>query len=224
MSGQRAAISKGLLGDLRGQLTTGVVTDALSRLGLDGWMDLIFPVKPGVRVVGPAVTVRYAPRRGADRLNKTLYEIIRTFAAGDVLVIEAAGTGTSVFGGNIAQCGNVQGIGAMITDGRCRDHREMVALTMPVFCRGSTVRLPTDLELTAVNVPITCGGAQVNPSDLIVADDDGVVVIPNGQIDAVLYQIDEILGIEAELSKAIRSRAPIAEIDSILKRKKTRRN
>jgi 4-hydroxy-4-methyl-2-oxoglutarate aldolase len=208
---------------LRGELGTGIVTDAFARLGLEGAMDGVLPLQTNPRVVGPAVTVRYAPKRGADRLDVTLYELIRTCQRGNVLVIGAGGTRTSVFGGNIARCGELHGLAAIVTDGHCRDRDDMMALSMPVFCAGPTVRLPTDIEITGHNVPITCGGAQVNPGDLVVADIDGVMIVPSGRLDSVLHQIEELTELEAALDKAIRSQAPMAEIQAILKRKKALR-
>ena len=55
---------------IRDRLATGVITDALTRMGLDGWMDQVLPMRPDAVVVGPAYTVRCAPRRGADGLGK----------------------------------------------------------------------------------------------------------------------------------------------------------
>ena len=211
------------LARVRGRLGTGVLTDALTRLGLDGWMDGVLPMRPDALVIGPAATVRCAPRRGTDTLGKTMYELIRRCRPGDVLVIEANGVRSSVFGGNMARCGDVQGLAAMITDGRCRDWGDSSGLRMAVFCRGPTVRLPADLEIVACNVPVSCGNAQVHPGDLIVADVDGVVVVPQSRIEAVLYEVEELLELEAELGRIIESQGPVADIEAVLRRKKTRR-
>lgn len=200
---------------------TGVATDALTRLGLDGWMDGVLPVSPKGRVAGLAVTLRFAPRRGVDQSARNIYELIRTFEPGSVLVIEAGGTGTSVFGGNMATQAQVQGLGGMITDGHCRDFPEMVALKMPVFCGGRTVRLPNDLELVAHDLPITCGGAQVRPGDFVIGDADGVVIVPASEVEAVLYQAEDLARVEKELGRAIKAKAPMAKINAILKRKKS---
>jgi regulator of RNase E activity RraA len=208
---------------LRKMLVTGVVTDALTRLGLDGWMDGVLPMRTDSMVVGPAYTVRCAPRRGSDGLGKNLYQIIRECKKGDVLVIEALGTHTSVFGGNIATCGDVQGLAGIITDGRCRDFGESSKLHMGVFCRGPTVRLPNDLEIVAQDIPVSCGGAQVNPKDIIVADIDGVCVIPSSKIEQALIEIEEIIQIEREIGDVIRKSGPLAELQALLKRKKTRK-
>ena len=202
---------------------TGVATDALTRLGLYGWMDGVLPISPKGRVAGLAVTLRHAPRRGVDQSARNIYELIRTFEPGSVLVIEAGGTRTSVLGGNMATQAQVQGLAGMITDGHCRDFPEMAALKMPVFCMGRTVRLPHELELVAHNLPITCGGAQVRPGDFVIGDADGVVVIPGGEIEAVLYQAEDIARVEKELGNAIKAKTPMATINDILKRKKTKR-
>jgi 4-hydroxy-4-methyl-2-oxoglutarate aldolase len=210
-------------GHLRDKIVTGLVTDALTRLGLDGWMDGVLPMRPGPTVIGVAYTVRCAPRRGTDGLGKNLYQIIRDCRPGDVLVIDATGTDTSVFGGNIATCGDVQGLVGMVTDGRCRDFAESSKLRMGVFCRGPTVRLPNEIEIVGQDVPITCGGAQVNPRDLIVADIDGVCVVPSSKIEQAMTEIEDIIQIEAEIGELIRSKGPVAELQKLLKRKKTRK-
>src|SRR4051794_21080756 len=124
MNSRKSEAYTAVLDRLRSRIATGVVTDALTRLVLDGWMDQVLPMRPGATVIGPAYTVRCAPRRGADGLGKNLYQIIRECERGDVLVIEAISTNTSVFGGNIASCGDVQGLAGIVTDGRCRDYSE----------------------------------------------------------------------------------------------------
>ncbi len=205
------------------EVPTGVVTDALTRLGIGGWMEGVLPARSDARAVGFATTVRFGPRRGVNHLQRNLYEIIRTLEAGQILVMEAHNTGTSVFGGNIANQGRVQGLAAMITDGHCRDFGEMRQLEMPVFCRGPTIRLPHEIELVAQDVPVTCGGAQVIPGDIVMGDCDGVVVIPGGEIKSILHQVAELVGLEAELEQAVKRRASLKTINAVLKRKKALR-
>jgi regulator of RNase E activity RraA len=167
--------------------------------------------------------VRCAPRRGVDGLGKNLYQIIRECEAGDVLVIDGVGTRTSVLGNNIARTGDVHGLAGIVTDGHCRDYGESAQLRMGVFCQGPTVRLPNELEIVAQDLPITCGGAQVNPGDLIVADIDGVCVIPSSMIENALIEIEEIIQIEEEIRAVIEDKGPIADLQALLKRKKTRK-
>ena len=164
--------------------------------------------------------MRFGPARGVDQLPMTFYELIRSIAPGSVLVVEAVGTDTSVFGGNIANCGQLQGLAAMITDGRCRDFGEMRGLDMPVFCQGPTIRLPKDIEMVAQGVPINCGGAQVNPGDIVMGDCDGVVVIPGGAVKDLLYQAEDMAIVEADLERAVKTGASVKTISGVLKRKK----
>jgi 4-hydroxy-4-methyl-2-oxoglutarate aldolase len=222
MNDQRTGPDGAILQRIRDRLATGVITDALTRMGLDGWMDQVLPMRPDAVVVGAAYTVRCAPRRGTDGLGKTLYQIIRECQRGDVLVIEAIGSRTSVFGGNIARTGDVHGLAGIVTDGHCRDWGQSSKLRMGVFCRGPTVRLPNDLEIVAQNVPITCGGAQVNPGDLIVADIDGVCVVPSSKMQ-LLIEVEDLLEIEDEIAKVIDKSGPIDDIHALLKRKKARK-
>ena len=70
MSNRRLGVNAAALDRLRNRIVTGVVTDALTRLGLDGWMDEVLPMRPDTVVIGPAYTVRCAPRRGVDGLGK----------------------------------------------------------------------------------------------------------------------------------------------------------
>ena len=205
------------------KIPTGVVTDTLSRLGIGGWMHGVYPVRGEGPMVGPAVTIRFGPARGVDQLPMTFYQIIRTFEPGSVLVIEAAGTDSSTHGCNIATCGQVQGLAGMVNDGRCRDFGEIGQLHMPVFCKGPTNRLPKEIELVAYNVPITCGGAQVNPGDIIMGDGDGVLVVPKGSIKDVLYQAPDVALVEADLERAVKTGAPNEVIAAVLKRKKIHR-
>lgn len=199
---------------------TGYFTDALTRLGVGGWMHGVVPVNPKARMIGFAVTARLAPRRGIDKAPYTVYEMIRTFEPGSVLVLEGCGTDTSVFGGNMALQGQVHGLGGMVTDGCCRDYAEMAALRMPVFCQGRTVRLPHDIELVDHGVPITCGGAQVRPGDLVVGDSDGVLVVPASAVEAIEAEVADIARLERRFARAIRAGAPIGRITDILKAKK----
>lgn len=216
---KKAAPARGALAKLRG-IQTGIITDALTRLGIGGWMQGVYPAREDARVFGPAATIRFGPRRGVDQLPMSFYEVIRGIEPGSVLVIEAQGTDTSVFGDNIATCGQVQGLAGMVSDARARDFSEIRSLDMPVFCQGPTIRLPIDIELVAHGVPITCGGAQVNPGDIVMGDGDGVVVIPGGAVRDVLFQAEDMAVVEGDLARAVRTGASVKAIAAILARKK----
>jgi 4-hydroxy-4-methyl-2-oxoglutarate aldolase len=204
-----------------GQVQTGVVTDALVRLGLGGWMDYLIPLQPKARILGRALTVKYAPKRGMNKVNENLYSIIRRANPGDILVIEALGTNCWILGENIVHAAMYQGMGGLVLDGRVRDSLEISELDFPTFSRGPSVRPHAPyMELVDYNVPILCAGAQVHPGDIIVGDPDGIVVVPQGKLDDVLLQARDIERLEKEQEKAILKKASLGEINEILKRKK----
>ncbi len=202
------------------RMPSGFVTDSLTRLGLSGWTDGVYPANPKHRVVGPAVTVRYAPRRGTDSLATNIYEIIRSLRRGDVLIISTCNTDAYVMGENQANHAQMQGLAGMLTDGRARDFVELAALQMPVFCRGPAIRPHAGLEIAAVGAPIAFAGAQVNPGDIIVGDADGLAVIPASRLDDVLVEAEDIAEIEAAQEKAIKAKVPISKLNPLLAKKK----
>jgi len=117
----------------------------------------------------------------------------------------------------------LQGLTEIVTDSMVRDRAGISAVDLPVFARGVTTRLPMSMEPIALDVPLVCAGAQVRPGDLVMADDDGVFVLPGSRVDDVLRELEEVEPIEKELQKAILARASIDSIEQLIKRKKARR-
>jgi regulator of RNase E activity RraA len=111
----------------------------------------------------------------------------------------------------------------VVTDSPVRDTAAIAALSLPVWARGPACRLPLNLEPVALDVPVTCAGAQVRPGDAVVGSEDGVLVLPASRVPDVLYQLEEVERIEHELAEAIAARRPIEELESIVKRKKIAR-
>lgn len=133
----------------------------------------IRPIRNGMKLLGAAVTVDSFP---AD--NLTLHVGMTLCKKGDVLVVNGHGIPGVMFGAQMAfQC--IQhGVAGIVVDGAVRDSEELVAMGFPTFAKiisplGSAKSTPG-----SVNVPVQCGGVLVNPGDIIVGDDDGVVVIP----------------------------------------------
>ncbi|HEY3080828.1 MAG TPA: hypothetical protein VGM69_13115 [Chloroflexota bacterium] len=145
----------------------------------------IRPVVPGARVIGRAVTLRYVParddfaRRERENLSRTRNELIETLEPGDVLVIDACGREDGGHIGDvIATRVQSRGAAGVVIDGAVRDAPFIKQMRMPVFARSVTGP-PSPLTPADVNLPINCGGALVVPGDVIVADDDGVCVVPH---------------------------------------------
>lgn len=153
-------------------IATAVLSDTLGRFAT---MDAgIKPLAEGMHVVGPAVTVKTYP---AD--NLMIHLALKVARRGDVLVVDADSvTDTAVIGELVALCAKTQGIGGLVVDGSVRDKMGIRALAWPVFVRGVVPNGPLKNGPGSINVPISCGGLVVNPGDIVVADDDGVVVVP----------------------------------------------
>jgi len=164
-------------------LHTADLSDAMNRSGtMDRGIQPVFtPIK---RVVGPAVTVS-APT-GAFNMVKIGMEQTQ---AGDVLVINARGVlNGALVGGNVCRGLVHRGLAGFVADGAVRDASEIREDGLPTFARGvTTVMGPIDGP-GEVNVPIACGGVVVNPGDIIVADEDGIVVVRPSEAEEVLAE------------------------------------
>jgi 4-hydroxy-4-methyl-2-oxoglutarate aldolase len=199
----------------------GVISDCMMRLGLCGWMDAIHPVGGGQRrMVGRARTLLFGPKRGEGAWSKSMYATVDSLDAGDVLVFGAGGTPQNLMGDNVASFASNHGLAGIVTDSTVRDSEGIAALSMPVYARGTAVRLPLNMEPVALDVPVDCGGAQVRPQDIVIGCEDGVIVLPASRIDDVLYQAEDVEVIEETLQAAIRARAAVSEIEALIKRKK----
>jgi 4-hydroxy-4-methyl-2-oxoglutarate aldolase len=137
------------------------------------------------RVVGPAVTVQVPP---GDFLM--IPEAMTWARPGDVLVIDAGGeTKRSVWGEYFSTWALGLGLAGLIIDGATRDVTDIEALGFPVFARATTPRKPTMSGPGEVNAPISCGGVCVIPGDIVVADGEGVIVVPLRHLARVLASV-----------------------------------
>ncbi len=202
----------------------GMISDCMMRLGIAGWMDGVRPVQSGLRrAVGPARTLLFGPKRGEGQWTKSMYRTIASISPGEVLVFATGGTVENLMGDNMATWADMHGLAACVTDSTVRDSAGMADLAMPVYARGTAVRLPLNMEPVAIDVPVFCGGAQVRPGDVVVGCEDGVIVVPETRVDDVLYQLEDVEVCERDLAAAIRRRASLDDIEAVLKRKKALR-
>jgi 4-hydroxy-4-methyl-2-oxoglutarate aldolase len=152
---------------------TGIVLDALGKYG--GMHVDIAPLSPGMKMCGTAVT-SLGPDLTVRRMAIDLAQ------PGDVLVVAAGDVRDyACFGDGTATRMMTKSLRGAVIDGCTRDAAGLRALGFPTFCRGITARnyhYPAYGEHGAVNVPVVCGGVVVEPGDLILGDDDGVVVVP----------------------------------------------
>src|SRR5262249_2916165 len=154
--------------------------DVLQR---DRVMDIgIRPLWPGTpRVAGPAYPVRCPP---GD--NLMLHAAIYRASPGAIIVCQAGDCDFAVAGGNVCAVPQRRGIAGFVVDGAIRDLAEVRERRFPVFARG-VIPIPGKREaLDVLNGPVRCGGVDVAPGDLVVADEEGVVVVPRDRAAAVL--------------------------------------
>lgn len=208
---------------------TGPVADAMDLLGLAAatiGADVLAPLLPGVRLVGPALTVRNLPARNgvaalvaAGRSGLGEIEAHNLTEPGDVLVIEGV-PGCSSLGGMAAEIGHREGQAGAVVDGGVRDIGNARALGYPVFARGvSPLTGKWRVETVEINGPVRIAGIRVDPGDLVCGDDSGLVVVPREHAAAVLeVVVSRIAPHEAKRSAAIRAGASLAELAGAAKR------
>jgi regulator of RNase E activity RraA len=136
---------------------------------------------PIPRISGPAFTVRCPP---GD--NLMLHAAIYQAPPGSVVVVESGDVEHALAGGNVCAVAQRNGIAGFVLDGVVRDIAEVRASRFPVFGRGVIPVPGGKAAVLPLNVPIRCGGVPVQAGDLVVADEEGIVVVPAAQRDEVL--------------------------------------
>lgn len=193
---------KELVGLFEG-LDTPAVSDALDRLGLPGQCLDIAPLAnyQGV-TVGPAFTVQYV---SASTPPGTVGDFIDEVEPGDVVVIANGGrTDCTVWGDIMTQYSLARGIAGTVIDGVCRDVNKALGEGYPLFTRGRFMRTGKDrVEVVAQNQPVSIGGARVCARDIVVADANGVVVVPRERATDVAECARRIDAIEAQIREQI---------------------
>lgn len=141
---------------------------------------------PAPRIAGPAFTV-HCP--AGD--NLMLHAAIHRAPAGSIIVVQSDPPHFALAGGNVALVAQQRGIAGFVFDGVIRDGAEIREAKFPVYARGTMPKPGTKDKVSELCGPISCGGIVVNGGDIIVADEEGIVAVPHGEVSQVLKKAEE---------------------------------
>ncbi|MFJ3821731.1 RraA family protein [Streptomyces nodosus] len=182
-------------------------------LGREQVMDItIRPLWPSMpRVAGPAFTVQCPP---GD--NLMLHAAIHRAEPGSVIVVESGDLDYALAGGNVCAVAQRRGVVAFVADGLIRDLAEVREAGFPVHARGVIPFPGRKKAVRPLNEPVRCGGVRVEAGDVVVADEEGVVVVPGARQEEVLLQAKAKLAKEADQSLDAWQETHRSRIDRIL--------
>jgi regulator of RNase E activity RraA len=201
------------------KVTTATITTILLKKGLRNvWLRGTRPLRPDQpRLVGRAFTLRFVPAREdlatpeSWSSPKSTRAAIEAMPAGSIAVVDAMGvTDAGIFGDILCARMAKRGVAALVTDGVVRDVAGVLGTGLPVWCQGAAAP-PSVAGLTFVDwqQPIGCGGVAVFPDDVIVADDDGAVLIPAALAEEVAALGAEQERLEAWIMEEVQRGAPL---------------
>jgi 3-hexulose-6-phosphate synthase/6-phospho-3-hexuloisomerase len=172
----------------------------------------ILPLFEGLKMAGPAVTVRAFPGDWAKPV-----QAIETAGEGDVLVIEARGRGPALWGELATESALNRRLGGIVVDGAIRDVPEIRGHRFPAFTKLITSEAGEPKGMGEINIPIQCAGQTVMPGDWIVGDDNGVMVIPRGRAVEIANRAMGVLELENRLREEIRAASTLSEVMELLR-------
>jgi 4-hydroxy-4-methyl-2-oxoglutarate aldolase len=184
---------------------SAAVHEAIGRTGL--LKPYIRPITLGQRAAGNVVTVLVHP---GD--NTMMHVAIELCQPGDMLVVACSADCTDGMVGDLLASSMIaHGVVGLVLDVGCRDVAELIAMGFPVWSRAISAKGTIKATLGQVNTPVVCAGTLANAGDVVVADDDGVVVVPFAQVDAAIVKSEA--RIEKESAKRVRLKTGELDMD-----------
>ncbi|EJL88248.1 Demethylmenaquinone methyltransferase [Herbaspirillum sp. CF444] len=197
-------------------LDTPGVSDAMDKLGLPGQCLGIMPLDNYTTpVVGPAFTVRYV---SASVPPGSVGDFIDDVAEGDIIVIDNDGRADcTVWGDIMSQYASIRKIAGTVIDGVCRDVNRALSDRYPMFTRGRFMRTGKDrVQVDTVNTPVSIGTVRVVARDIVVADANGVVVVPRARAQEVAELAHKIETSESAIRRHIAEGKTLGEARALL--------
>ncbi|MGI0150726.1 MAG: bifunctional hexulose-6-phosphate synthase/ribonuclease regulator, partial [Thermoplasmata archaeon] len=200
---------EGELRDAFGRVSTPNLSDALQRKGaLHGLLPHL--PTPTTKLVGPAVTVL---TRDGDWAKPV--EAIDRAGAGDVIVVDAGGGTTAIWGELASWSAHGRGLAGVVIDGAARDLDAILALGFPVFSRTVSPNAGEPKGHGEINVEVTVGGQRVRPGDWIVGDLSGLVVVPRERAAEVANRALDVLEHENRVREEIRRGSTLGKVQQL---------
>jgi 4-hydroxy-4-methyl-2-oxoglutarate aldolase len=182
--------------------------------GRKGYVDYrIKSLAIGVKVCGPVYTVQCMP---GD--NLMLHKGLEKAEPGEVLLVTVGGEmgyGYGYLGGLMATSAMARQVAGLVIDGCIRDSEEIIEMGFPIFCRGTAIRGTVKASLGLINYPLNFAGTTVNPGDLILGDDDGLVVVSCDECEAVLEKALKRVAMETEKAKVLQGGVSSVEFNKL---------
>jgi 3-hexulose-6-phosphate synthase/6-phospho-3-hexuloisomerase len=197
------------LRELLARVRTSNISDGAHR---QPCLDGIRPIQRGASICGPAVTVRTAPGDWAKPV-----EAIDIAKAGDVIVVDAAGQPPAVWGELATESARNKGVAGLVVEGAVRDTAEIRALAFAVWSRLECSHAGDPHGLGEINQPIVISGQRIFPGDWIVADDDGVIVLPKDSAVEMANRAADVLEAENRIRTEIRQGSTLAQVMNLVR-------
>lgn len=184
----KLTLTPDLMEELKRYDTPGF-SDAFDEIGYPEVITGVSPLIPGTKLVGPAVTTRSRDVRPTSK-TADLFKTVSKCSPGDVVMVDADGAQVGTWGGLMTLIAQHYKIGGVIVDGCTRDASEIREANFPCWVTGLVpYSVVSRLTTVSINEPVVLRGIRVCPGDLILADDDGAVVVPLDILEEVLPRV-----------------------------------